>query len=247
MASFHAALGNKPPSRRFLITYSWLQKSLNQLTTSKIDFLINLYSDGCTLVAKFPSILNLALQRIGKSLSSPMSDRMESKRILSTNSAMVDQHLRISFSQNVCRKVRKICNKRWPRLNKKSSNWFSRRTSRLYVKWATYPVCIGERIEELRISLAPTYPPYSPWFVTWWSCIPRTQPIGSRLSYLPLHQRMYHVRSLLGLKFEEVPKNPSLTHQRPYHCLTDRVIFFLTCFWPGPPMATPRSHRPDFF
>ncbi len=38
-----------------------------------------------------------------------------------------------------------------------------------------------------------------------------------------------------------------LTPQWPYHCLTDRVIFFLSGFWPGLPVATPRSHRPGFF
>ncbi len=39
----------------------------------------------------------------------------------------------------------------------------------------------------------------------------------------------------------------SLTRQKPYDCLTDRVIFFQLGFWPGPPVATPRSHRPVFF
>ncbi len=38
-----------------------------------------------------------------------------------------------------------------------------------------------------------------------------------------------------------------LTRQMPYRCLTDRVIFFLSGFWPGPPVATPQSHRPGFF
>ncbi len=40
--------------------------------------------------------------------------------------------------------------------------------------------------------------------------------------------------------------NP-LTRQWPYHCLTDRVIFFQSGFWPGPPVAIPQSHRPGFF
>ncbi len=38
-----------------------------------------------------------------------------------------------------------------------------------------------------------------------------------------------------------------LTRQKPYHCLTDQVIFFLSGFWPGPPVARPRSHRLGFF
>ncbi len=35
----------------------------------------------------------------------------------------------------------------------------------------------------------------------------------------------------------------NLTRQWPYHCLTDRVIFFQSGFWPGPPVTIPRSHR----
>ncbi len=38
-----------------------------------------------------------------------------------------------------------------------------------------------------------------------------------------------------------------LTRQGPYRGLTDRIIFFLSGFWLGPPVATPRSHRPGFF
>ncbi len=37
------------------------------------------------------------------------------------------------------------------------------------------------------------------------------------------------------------------SRQRQYRCLTDRLIFFLSGFWPGPPVATPQSHRPGFF
>ncbi len=37
-----------------------------------------------------------------------------------------------------------------------------------------------------------------------------------------------------------------LTGQWPYHCLTDRVIFFLSAFWSGPPVPIPWSHRLGF-
>ncbi len=38
-----------------------------------------------------------------------------------------------------------------------------------------------------------------------------------------------------------------LTCQWPCHCLTDRVIFFQSGFWPGSPVTIPQSHRPGFF
>ncbi|KAK7605308.1 hypothetical protein V9T40_007166 [Parthenolecanium corni] len=51
--------------------------NLNQLPSSKIDFLIQLYSDGYTLSDKFPIILNIVKQRLGDGVSLQVLQNME--------------------------------------------------------------------------------------------------------------------------------------------------------------------------
>ncbi|XP_065222540.1 conserved oligomeric Golgi complex subunit 2 [Planococcus citri] len=53
------------------------QKSINQLPTSRINFLIFLHTDSSNLVQRFPVIYNLARDRIGSGVSTEISENMQ--------------------------------------------------------------------------------------------------------------------------------------------------------------------------
>ncbi|XKL61899.1 hypothetical protein PGB90_001732 [Kerria lacca] len=52
-------------------------KNLNHLPTSKIDFLIYLYSDGNSLIKKFPILFDIVKERIGSNLSEQILNNMQ--------------------------------------------------------------------------------------------------------------------------------------------------------------------------
>lgn len=78
---YDPSLNDQQSHRNVKEFFFFLQAAINQLSGSKIDFLIQLYSDGSTLSDKFPMILDVVKHRLGDGVSLQVLQSMESKMV----------------------------------------------------------------------------------------------------------------------------------------------------------------------